>query len=98
MGEADFRQYLRLRNQLVNAAESFAREENLTQVLILTISKVTDQQFKLAQKVVDVVERTNKKNCATLLQYNVDKPESSYAQVQFFARTKEDKNFSKLSM
>ena len=26
MGEADFNQFLRLRNQLVNAAENFARE------------------------------------------------------------------------
>ena len=31
MGEADFNQFMRLRNQLVNAAENFAREENLTQ-------------------------------------------------------------------
>ena len=28
MGEADFNQFMRLRNQLVNAAEDFAREEN----------------------------------------------------------------------
>ena len=28
MGEADFNQFMRLRNQLVNAAENFAREEN----------------------------------------------------------------------
>ena len=27
MGEADFNQFMRLRNQLVNAAENFAREE-----------------------------------------------------------------------
>ena len=31
MREAHFNQFLRLRNQLVNAAENFAREENLTQ-------------------------------------------------------------------
>ena len=30
MREADFNQFMRLRNQLVNAAENFAREENLT--------------------------------------------------------------------
>ena len=28
MGEADFNQFMRLRNQLVNAAENFAREES----------------------------------------------------------------------
>ena len=36
MGEADFNQFLRLRNQLVNATENFAREENLMPVLIPT--------------------------------------------------------------
>ena len=36
MGEADFNQFMRLRNQLDNAAEKFAREENLTPVLIPT--------------------------------------------------------------
>ena len=81
MGEADFNQFLRLRNQLVNAAENFAREENLTPVLIPTISRDMDEQLKLAHKVVDVVDRTNRKICVTLLRYNVDKPESSYAQV-----------------
>ena len=34
MGEADFNQFLRLRNQLVFAAENFGREENLSPVLI----------------------------------------------------------------
>ena len=40
--EADFNQFMRLRNQLVNAAENFAREENLTPVLIPTMSKDMD--------------------------------------------------------
>ena len=39
LGEADFNQFMRLRNQLVNAAEIFAGEENLTPVLIPTMSK-----------------------------------------------------------
>ena len=38
-GEADFNQLMRLRNQLVNAAENFAREKNLTSLLIPTMSK-----------------------------------------------------------
>ena len=93
MGEADFNQFMRLRNQLVNAAEIFAREENLTPVLIPTMSSDMDEQLKLAHKVVDVVDRTNRKICVTLLRYNVDKPESSYAQIRLFARKKEDENF-----
>ena len=34
MGEADFNQFMQLRNQLVNVAENFAREENSTPVLL----------------------------------------------------------------
>ena len=96
MGEADFNHFMRLRNQLVNAAENFAREENLTPVLIPTMSKDMDEQFKLAHKVVDVVDRTNRKICVTLLRYKVDKPESSYAQVRLFARKKEDEKFQQV--
>ena len=86
MGEADFNQFMRLRNQLVNAAENFAREENLTPVLIPTISKDMDEQPKWAHKLVVVVDRANRKICVTLLRYNVDKIESSYAHVRLFAR------------
>ena len=53
MGEADFNQFMRLRNQLVNAAEKFAREESLTPVLIPTMSKDMDEQLKLAHKFVE---------------------------------------------
>ena len=90
MGEADFNQFMRLRNQLVNAAKNIAGEENLNPVLIPTMSKDIDEELKLAQKVVDVVNRANRKICVTLLRYNVDKPESSYAQVRLLARNKED--------
>ena len=96
MGEANFNQFMRLRNQLVNAAENFAREENLTPVLIPTMSRDMDELLKLAHKVVDVVDRTNRKICVTLLRYNVDKPESSYAQVRLFARKKEDEKFQQV--
>ena len=84
---------MRLRNQLANAAKNFAGEENLTPVLILTMYKDMDEQFNLAHKLVDVVDRANRKNCVTLLRYNVDQPESSYAQVLLFARNKEDEKF-----
>ena len=93
LGEADFNQFMQLRNQLVNAAEVFAREENLMTVLLPTMSKDMDEQPKLAHKVVDLVDRANRKICVTLLGYNVDKLENSYAQVRLFARKKEDEKF-----
>ena len=96
MGEADFNQFMRLRNQLVYAAENYAREENLAPVQIPTLSKDMEEQLKLAHKVVDVVDRANRKICVTLLRYNVDKPENSYAQVRLFARKKEDEKFQQV--
>ena len=96
MGEADFSQLMRLRNQLVNAAENFAIEEILTPVLIPTTSKDMDEQLKLAHKVIDVVNRANRKICVTLLRYNVDKPESFYAQVRLFARKRADEKFQQV--
>ena len=41
------------------AAKNLAREESLSPVMIPTVSKDMDEQLKLAQKVVDVLERTN---------------------------------------
>ena len=96
MGEADFNKFMRFRNQLVNTAEKIAREENLTPVLKPTLSKRMDEQIKLCHKVVDLVDRTNRKICVTLLRYNVDEPESSYAQFRLFARAKEDENFEQI--
>ena len=87
-GGADFNQFMQLGNQLVNAAENFAREENLTPSLISTMSKDMDQQLKLAHELVDVVDRANRKTSVTLLRYNMDNLESSYAQVPIFARQK----------
>ena len=96
VGEADFNQFMRFRNQLVNAAENFAREENLTPVLIPTMSKHMDEKLKLAHKVVDVVDGANRKICVTLLRYNMDKPENSYAQVRLSARKKEDEKLQQV--
>ena len=45
MREADFNQLMGLRNQLVIAAENFAREKNLSSVLIPTVSKDMDEQI-----------------------------------------------------
>ena len=96
MGEADFKQFMRLRNQLVNAAENFAGEENLTPMLIPTMSKDMDEQLKLAHKAVDAVDRANRKICVIRLRYNVDQLESFYSQIQLFARKKEDGNFQQV--
>ena len=96
MGEGDFNQFMRLRNRLVNAAEIFANEKNSTRVLIPTLSKDIDEQLKLAQKVVDIADRANRKICLTLLRYNVHKPESSYAQFRIFVRKKEDEKFQQV--
>ena len=93
MGEAGFNQVMRLRYQLVNAPENFPREENLTSVLIALRSKDMDQHLKLAHNVIDIVDGANRKIRVTPLRYNVDKPESSYAQVRLLARKKRDEKF-----
>ena len=80
MGEGYFKRFIRLRNQMVNAAENLSREENLSPMLIPTMSKDMNEKLKLANKLIDVVDRTNRKVYVTLLWYNVEKPESSFAQ------------------
>ena len=56
MGEANFNQFKRVRNQLVTAAKNFAREETLTPVLIPKLSKDMDKQLKLANKHKDLCD------------------------------------------
>ena len=96
MGEADFNKFMRFRNQLFNVAENFAREKKLTPLLTPTMSKDMDWQLKLAHKVVDVVNRANRNVRVTLLRYNVDKPESSNAQVRSFSRKKENEKLQQV--
>ena len=45
MGEADFNQFIRQRNQLVVAAANFPREENLSPVLQSALSKDMEEQL-----------------------------------------------------
>ena len=61
MGGPGFKQFMRLSNQLVNAAVNFAREKNLTPVLIPTLSKDMDDKLKQAHKEVDVVDRAKER-------------------------------------
>ena len=96
MRDANFNQFLQLKNHLVNAAENFARERDLTPLVIPTMSKEMDEQLKLAHKVVDVLERGNRKICVTLLRHNMDEPESFYAQVRLLSRRKEDEKFQQV--
>ena len=90
IGEADFNQFIRQTNQLVVAAENFLREQNLLTVLQSKLSKDMEEQLKLVHKVIDVLDRPNKRICVTVWRYNVDNPESSYAQASLFGWKKED--------
>ena len=96
MGEADFNQFIRQRNQLAVAADNFLREENLSPVLQFTLSKDMEEQLKLVHKVIDVVDRSNRKICVTMLRYKVDNPETSYAQVRLFGRKNEKEKMQQI--
>ena len=96
MGEADFNQFIRQRNQLVIATDNFLREENLSPVFQSTLSKDMEEQLKLVHKVIDVVDRPNRKICVTLLRYKANKPDTSYAQVRLFGRKTEKEKFEQI--
>ena len=96
MGEVDFKQFSRQRNQLTVAADNSLRKQNLSPVLQFTLSKDMEEQLKLVHKVIDVVDRPYRKICVTLLGYKVDNPEISYAQVRLFGRKKEEEKFQQI--
>ena len=98
MGEAVFNQFIWQRNQLVVAADIFPREQNLSPVPQSTLYKDMEVQMQLVHKVIDVVDRSNRRICVTLLRYKADNPETSYAQVRLFGRKKEEEKFQKLCM
>ena len=90
MGESNFNRFVLLRNQLVIPAQNFGRDQKLSPIQIPTMSK--DMKEELLYKVVDLVDPQNRMTCVSKLRYNVDKPESSNAQVQLFARKKAEEN------
>ena len=45
---------------------------------------------------IDVVDRSNRKICVTLLRYKVDNPDTSYAQVRLFGRKNEEEKFQQI--
>ena len=96
MGEVDFIQFIRQRSQLVVAANKFLREQNLSPVLQSTLSKNLEEQLKPVHKVIDVVDRPNRRICVTLLRYKADNPQTSYAQVRLFGRKKEEEKFQQI--
>ena len=96
MGEANFNQFIRQRNQLVVAADNFLREQYLYPFLQSTLSKDMEEQLKLVHKVIDIVDRPNRRICVTLLRYKVDNPETCYAQVRLFGRKKEEEKFQQI--
>ena len=96
MGEADFNQFIRQRNQLVVAADNFLREQNLSPVPQSTLSKDMEEQLKLVHKVIHVVDRSKRRICVTLLRYKVDKPHTSYAQVRLFGRKKGEEKIQQI--
>ena len=55
-----------------------------------------EEQLKLVHKVIDLVDRPNRRICVTLLRYKVDNPDTSYAQVHLFGRKKEEENFQQI--
>ena len=96
MGEADFNQFIRQRNQLVVAADNFLREQNLPPVLQSSLSKDMEEQLKFVHKAIDVVDRPNRRICVTLLRYKVDNPETSYAQVRLFGRKNAEEKYQQI--
>ena len=96
MGEVDINQFIRQGNQQVVAADNFLREQNLFPVLQSTLSKEMEEQLKFVHKVIDVVDRPNRRICVTLLRYKLDNPETSYAQVRLFGRKKEEEKFQQI--
>ena len=55
-----------------------------------------EEQLKLVHKVIDVVDRPNRRVCVTLLGYKVDNPETSHAQVHLFGRKKEEEKIQQI--
>ena len=96
MGQYDFKQFLRLRNQLILAADNFTKEETLSYINVVGLSRDIEEQLKHGQKVIEIAEGAKRKVCVTLLRYKEDNPETSYAQIRLFTRMTEEENFQQL--
>ena len=96
MGEADFNQFIRQRNQLVVAAANFLREENLSPVLQYPLCKDMEEQLKLVHKVIDIVDRPNRKIFVTLLRYNRTTQTPPMLKFVYSDGRRRKKNFNKM--
>ena len=92
--EADFNQFIRLKNQLVVAVTDFSKKENLPRVQVKLLGKDMEEQLKLTHKVVEVVDRPHRKICVTMLRYNFEKSKASYVQVHYSGRRKDEEKFN----
>ena len=96
MGEVDFNQFIRQRNQLVVTADNSLREQNLSSVLQSTLSKDMEEQLMHVHKVIDIVNPPRRRICVTLLRYKVDNPDTSYAHFRLFGRKKEEEKLQRI--
>ena len=86
-------QFIRQRNQLVVAADNISqRTKFVSSSSIYTIQR-HGGATELVHKVIDVLDRPNRRVSVTLLRYKVDKRETSYAQIRPFARRKQEGTF-----
>ena len=96
MVEADFKQFIQLRNQLVAAVRNFSKEENLPPVRVKLLERDMEEQLILTHEVVEVVDRPHRKICVTMLRYKLEKPETWYFQVLLFRRIKDKEKFNQI--
>ena len=68
----------------------------MSPVLQSTLSKDMEEQLKLVQKVINVMDRPIRRVCVTLLRYKVEKPETALAEVRLFGRKKEEEIFQQI--
>ena len=92
--EADFEQFIRLRNQLVVAVADFSKEENQPAVQVKLLAKDMEEQLKFTHRSVEVFDRPHREICVTMLRYNEEKPKTSYVQVRLYGRRKDAANFN----
>ena len=67
IGEADFSQFNRLRNQLVVAVRDFSKAENLPPVEVKLQAKDMEEQLELTHRLEEIVDRPPRKTCVTML-------------------------------
>ena len=56
MGESDFNQFIRLRNQLAVAIREFSKEETLPPLQVKLLAKDMEEQLKLTHRDIEVVD------------------------------------------